>query len=354
VPGAPEDLIVSGLITRYLAFVDRRYTSREPENIRLALRPLQRLIGLSPARDFGSLAHEAIREEFIAAGLCRNEINKRTRRIVHLFKWSASKQLVPPAVHEALRAVEGLPRGHGDVRESEPVRPVADALVDGIRPHVSRQLWAMIELQRLTGMRPGEVCSMRTSDLVTSSRVWEYRPISHKTTHHGKDRVIFLGPQEQEVLRPWLRSELRAFLFQPREAMAERRAARRARRKTKVQPSQRDRSTPDPKRPPRECYSTDTYRRAIWYACDKAFPHPTLAAIPAVRLTAGQAAELREWRKAYRWHPHQLRHSAATRLRREFGLDVARAVLGHSSPVVTEVYAELDSAKAAEAMGKIG
>jgi hypothetical protein len=29
-------------------------------------------------------------------------------------------------------------------------------------------------------------------------------------------------------------------------------------------------------------------------------------------------------------------------------------VLGHSSPVGTEVYAELDSAKAAEAMGKIG
>ena len=45
---------------------------------------------------------------------------------------------------------------------------------------------------------------------------------------------------------------------------------------------------------------------------------------------------------------------AATRLRKEFGLDVARAVLGHSSPVVTEVYAELDGAKAAEAMERAG
>jgi hypothetical protein len=35
-------------------------------------------------------------------------------------------------------------------------------------------------------------------------------------------------------------------------------------------------------------------------------------------------------------------------------LDVARAVLGHSSPVVTEVYAELDGAKAAEAMERVG
>lgn len=39
--------------------------------------------------------------------------------------------------------------------------------------------------------------------------------------------------------------------------------------------------------------------------------------------------------------------------RREFGLDVARAVLGHASPVVTEVYTEMDQAKASEAMGKI-
>jgi integrase len=49
-----------------------------------------------------------------------------------------------------------------------------------------------------------------------------------------------------------------------------------------------------------------------------------------------------------------LRHAAATRLRREFGLDVARVVLGHSSPVVTEIYAEADREKAAAVMRKIG
>jgi hypothetical protein len=54
------------------------------------------------------------------------------------------------------------------------------------------------------------------------------------------------------------------------------------------------------------------------------------------------------------WAPNQLRHNAGTRLRREFGLDTARAVLGHSTPVVTEVYAELDGAKAAEAMERVG
>jgi integrase len=54
------------------------------------------------------------------------------------------------------------------------------------------------------------------------------------------------------------------------------------------------------------------------------------------------------------WHPHQLRHNAATLIRREAGLDAARAVLGHRSPAVTEVYAELDQAKAVAVAAKLG
>ncbi|MGZ3355536.1 MAG: hypothetical protein ACXVBO_11870 [Isosphaeraceae bacterium] len=60
----------------------------------------------------------------------------------------------------------------------------------------------------------------------------------------------------------------------------------------------------------------------------------------------------------------QRRHVVAWSCRFSIGLDtfsaaassdwnVARAVLGHASPVVTEVYAEMDQAKASEAMGKI-
>jgi len=52
------------------------------------------------------------------------------------------------------------------------------------------------------------------------------------------------------------------------------------------------------------------------------------------------------------WQP--LRHNAATNLRKEFGLDVARVVLGHRSAAITEVYAELDHSKALEVIGKVG
>ncbi|WP_422931508.1 hypothetical protein [Singulisphaera sp. PoT] len=62
----------------------------------------------------------------------------------------------------------------------------------------------MIELQRLTGMRPGEVTIMRARDVDMSWNVWAYAPGRHKTQHHEKGRTIYLGPKAQEVLRPWL------------------------------------------------------------------------------------------------------------------------------------------------------
>lgn len=38
----------------------------------------------------------------------------------------------------------------------------------------------------------------------------------------------------------------------------------------------------------------------------------------------------------------------------EFGIEAARVVLGHSSADVTRIYSELDLAKAAEIMGRVG
>src|SRR5262249_4126005 len=172
----------------------------------------------------------------------------------------------------------------------------------------------------------------------TTGRIWEYVPESHKTEHLGKSRTIFIGPQAQAVLRPWLRPELEAYLLQPREAVAERRAAQRLARKSKVQPSQQNRKKSKPKKQPGTRYDATSYRRAIVNGI----------------AWANRARATRNDPPIPNWHPHQLRHGAATRIRRQFGLDVARAVRGHSTPVVTEIYAKLDQARAAEATERIG
>ena len=61
-----------------------------------------------------------------------------------------------------------------------------------------------------------------------------------------------------------------------------------------------------------------------------------------------------QWNKDHRWSPNRLRHSAATAIRRQFGLEAAQVTLGHASADVTQVYAEGDSEKAAEVMRLIG
>jgi site-specific recombinase XerC len=60
------------------------------------------------------------------------------------------------------------------------------------------------------------------------------------------------------------------------------------------------------------------------------------------------------WRKAHRWHPNQLRHSFATRVRKEYGLEAVQVVLGHSRADVTQVSAERDEALAARVATGIG
>ena len=52
--------------------------------------------------------------------------------------------------------------------------------------------------------------------------------------------------------------------------------------------------------------------------------------------------------------PHQLRHTAATRLRKQFGIEAARVILGHRSSAVTEIYAEVDRSRAVEVLEAVG
>ena len=55
-----------------------------------------------------------------------------------------------------------------------------------------------------------------------------------------------------------------------------------------------------------------------------------------------------------KWSPNRLRHSAATEIRRRFGLEAAQVTLGHAQADVTQVYAERDLKLAVEVMRKIG
>lgn len=120
---------------------------------------------------------------------------------------------------------------------------------------------------------------------------WVYRPKDHKNAWRGHVREIPLGPKCREVLSEWLK----------------------------------DKGESDPVFPG---YTSQSYGRAVKRACEKAkVPH---------------------------WHPHQIRHAFATRVRESHGLDAAQAVLGHATARVTEIYAERVGGLAKKVVDEIG
>ena len=120
-------------------------------------------------------------------------------------------------------------------------------------------------------------------------------------------------------------------------------------------------------RPWGEPYHALSYRQAILRACAAAFPLPehlapraNLGGKPETRkewlasLTPDEKTEIKVWPREHSWHPNQLRHNAATRLRKEFGVELARIVLGHATAFTTEIYVEADRAQAMEVIAKVG
>jgi integrase len=310
----------------------------ELKNYRDALGPVRRLYADTPANRFGPLALQAVRDEMIRQGWCRTYINKQIIRVRSVFKWAVGTEMVAPSVYQGLAAVPGLRAGRTTARESAPVKPVPEDVVAATLPFLSRQIAAMAQLQLVTGMRPGEVCAMRRGDIDTNGPIWVYQPTSHKTSHHGHERFVFLGPKAQEILTPFMFRGSQAHLFSPAEAEAERRAARSAMRKTPASCGHRSGANRkrNPRKRPGAFYSAISYAHAVRKACIRANKE---------REETGQS-DAKSGAMLPRWHPHQLRHTAATRLRREFGLEAAQVILGHRTLTVTQVYAEKNIAAA--------
>lgn len=325
----PEGITISQLFVAYWSHVDTYYRkdgepTGEVQAMKYSLRPVVNLYGKTLVSEFGPMELKAVRETMIGSKLVRRLINHRINRIRRMFRWGVENAMVSSQVLYGLQAVSPLKAGRTFAPESKPVRPVPTDVLEKTREKMPPVLAAMLDLQRLTGMRPNELVIMRLMDIDRCDTVWRYLPYSHKTQHHGKTRMIPLGPKCQAILLPYINeSRPEVFLFSPKKRMQEWNAKRREERKSPMTPSQANRRPKlQPRRAPSDHYTPSSYAHAIAWACEQA--------------------------GVERWGPNRLRHNAATHLRRKYGLDVARVILGHSSPVITEVYAEIDIAKAIE------
>jgi site-specific recombinase XerD len=71
-------------------------------------------------------------------------------------------------------------------------------------------------------------------------------------------------------------------------------------------------------------------------------------------MTDDQKRTFKAWRAAHRWHPNQLRHTAATYIQKLYDVEVAQAALGHSEVTTTQIYAQKMLKAAQDAMREFG
>ncbi|MFC1758855.1 recombinase XerD [Planctomycetota bacterium] len=217
---------VNEIILAYYEFASTYYVKNDKPTRELGLikdvcRVALRLYGESPAEDFGPTKLKAVRQVMIDGGLSRKHINKQVSRVVRMFKWAGSEELVSASVHQSLKTVAGLRRGRTDAPDHAPVEPVPDETVQATLRKLSLVVADMVRFQQATGARPGEVCAIRPCDVDRSGEVWVFVPPSHKTEHHDRDRLVFIGPKAQAILSRYLLRSADSHCFSPQEADAQ-------------------------------------------------------------------------------------------------------------------------------------
>jgi len=287
----------------------------------------------TPVEGFKPSCLTLVREAMVKSGrFCRRTINDYTFRTISIFEWGVRHDLVPETVWNALKAVKSLPKGSPGTFDNEEREPVPDDVVRRTLPFMPPTLRAMVQLQRILGMRPNEIFKMRVGDIDTTrgNGLWYYVPGSYKTARHIGKIVFPLGKPEQELIAPYLVGKVpEAAVFSPRTAVAERNAERRANRKTKIAPSQaaRDKERAAKPTPYSEFYNRDSYRNAISHAIAK-----------------GNKA-LPDSEQIPHWFPYQLRHAAATDAENAHGDESAQALLGHQTVNMTKRYSKTQLTK---------
>ena len=332
-------LTVARLTDAFLAAAASRWTPRragscnsEIDNCASAFRPLLHLYHDLPAEQLNPVRLRAVQLLMVETGWCCSVVNSQMGRIKRAYRWATARMLVATSVLEGLRAVEAVRPPQAPMHP--PVQPVTVDVVEATLPWLAdRQrgtnvVSAMVQVQLLTGMRPGEVVGMRGQDVrqsvsrlemegplyvrvpevrmdtnhsprhgqcgpVASSedsarfhfrsghapRVWRYSPATHKNAWRSRDRVIPLGPRCQMVLAQYMRP---GHVFRTK------------------------RGTP---------YSTNSYAQAIRRAC-------RLGGLP-------------------HWSPNQLRHTGlTTAAQRTGGIEVSQQLAGHATSAMTQRYVQ--------------
>lgn len=300
------------------AVIDRGADCKEIESVMSACNPMRRLFGTHAAADFDDQHLETVRAAMISGswlndeerairakkkaeiGWCREHTNHQVGRIRTVWRWAERKRLVPRGSWGNLCTLPPIERFH-KVRRATIRQAVDDAVVEETLKHVTPIIGAMLRVHLLIGCRPGELVRMQANEIeIGADGLGAYTFAEHKDAwRDGATKTIILPAEAVAILSPWLE------------------AARRIGPDIPLWRHSRD---------PKKCYGVEGYYRHIVRACERNGIKP--------------------------WYPYGIRHNFRRKVGRQFGIEGARAALGHKSIHMTAEYSKEQDLELARKVAK--
>jgi hypothetical protein len=201
-PGA--DVLIAELAAGYFKSIQDRMHPSHISHFKVTIGHLVEMYGDIPVNAFSPKKLKAVRNQMVRSGeLCRKVVNDYISRIVQIFSWGVGEELVLPNTIAALREVKSLRKGELGTFDNPPRKEVPDDVVQRTLPYMSPTVRAMVMIQRMTGMRPSELCMMTVGDIdkTRGAGLWHYISGSQKTEEYIGAVPIPLGLPEPLSVR---------------------------------------------------------------------------------------------------------------------------------------------------------
>ena len=200
---------VADLLALYLVESRRLYRcadgtqSSEGKHYEKLIRRMDSMgFGLLPLERFGRTELIAIRDQMIADKVTRHYIVGTLARVVRIFKFAESRDLVP--IDQVVRLSTLPPMRLTEGKSEREVSGVRPSQIVRLYRHLAPHWQAMMAFHSYTGCRAENAITIRLDEIDMTRTPWIYTPSQSKSTWRGKKLSIRIGPRARDAISPHL------------------------------------------------------------------------------------------------------------------------------------------------------
>ncbi len=197
------------LAIRYITWATEHFVSpttgeptAEVERVRNVLRQLWEFCGSVPIDEFDLITLARFREYLRKLNWTSRHAERSIELVVEMLRWSATVQLVTSREIAWLTNAEKAPKSAA--ASTKPFRGVSEKRIAAATSGMKRGSRDLVELVRLTGAFPRQLCALRPCDIDATGDVWKAALPQQENALRGNERSLLFGPNAQQILKCYL------------------------------------------------------------------------------------------------------------------------------------------------------